>query len=490
MSQDIFIEIILSISYALLMKRSLYFSYAVAVLGIAFVYTFFILLENRLLPGIALTGDTMVFATFGLGWVHDLIPYRDLFDHKGPAIFFVNALAYTLGQGYMGIMLVEIAVATAWLALLLYLFREHPLYGMWSIISGLVIILGMAHNGGNFTEEYCLLFAVLSMVIFLTKKPSFFWQFFLYGLCGACTFLFRANNAIIPLLICCFAFLELRSWAAWKKAFMAAGLGFICIMLPTLGYFYGHDSLQSALDAALLYNLTYVDNSNTLQGALSLALRFSPAIIMECMLLGWLVYKQRDMRTLQCVILFFATLIIGCLLSGRKYNHYMITLLPVHFYLCHVAMPTLLSAAKIQWEKYKNSHALLQKMRTQKACCLMLLVAMLAMGTKVFFRFDDTPLQVERAALQDAGVSHSSAILNLNKVKGCRVFVVTESLPRQRIFFEPSGQGVNNQKFLWGRTAPEDYAQKYDFIVAEEAFTHEQFERVAHFHWGTLFKKK
>ncbi len=457
------------------------------------IYIFFILLENRLLPALSLSGDSMLFATFGKGWLHDMLPYRDLFDHKGPAIFFVNMLGYAMGALFsfpeLGIVLLEFLVALLWGALTLYLFREHKVYGMWTLITGMVVLLRDAHNGGNFTEEYSLVFAMLSMVIFLCKKPDFFWRFMFYGLCGAATFLFRANNAVVPLCICIFAFLELRTLRQWVQGFLAACLGFAVIVFPTALYFYAHDSLQLMIDAALWYNFTYVDNHDALRGALLVVWWFMPTLIMEMLLLFWLIRKQKNARTVQCLVLFVATLSIGCLLSGRTYNHYMINLLPVHFFLCYAAMPTLAPAAQKIWHKLQVRFSVVQKKHVSKACMIFLMVLCIATGLKAVQRFDFTHLNQEKALLQSVGAHEGSRILNLNKVRGCRIFVATGALPQQRIFFEPTGQNSHNQKYLFGRTTALEYAQNYDFIVGDADFSHPHFEPVASFAWGILYKK-
>ncbi len=467
-----------------------YFPYILPCLA----YIFFVLLDNRLLPGISGTGDTVLFATFGHAWLQDMLPYVDLFDHKGPAIFFVNMLGVAMGQGFeqveLGIVLLEVFFGAAWLALAFWLFRKNPSYGLWSLLMGIIVLLRDAHNGGNFTEEYSLVFAMACVVTFFSQNISLKWRFFLYGLCGAATFLFRMNNAIVPLVICMFAFSQLRSFAQWKQAVMASLVGFLSIILPTALYFYAHDALTLLLDAALRYNFTYVNHDESLQGVFKMIWRFAPALTMDGLLLAWLVVKQKNVRALQASILFFATLGIGCLLSGRAYNHYMITLLPAHFFLCYVAMPTLAPAAQKWWQKTHTRVAFLQKVTTPKNCMLFLCVALVAIGVKGVFRFDPSPLQEEKALLQSVGVHKNSAILNLNRVKGCRAFVATGALPRQRIFFEPTGQGPQNQKYLFGRTAPADYAKKYEFIVGDVDFTHEKYEYIASFSWGELYKRR
>ena len=41
--------------------------------------------------------DSAMFQTIGKYWAQGHLPYVELFDHKGPIIFFINALGYALG---------------------------------------------------------------------------------------------------------------------------------------------------------------------------------------------------------------------------------------------------------------------------------------------------------------------------------------------------------------------------------------------------------
>ena len=40
--------------------------------------------------------DSAMFQTMGKYWAEGYLPYVDLYDHKGPMIFFLNALGYAL----------------------------------------------------------------------------------------------------------------------------------------------------------------------------------------------------------------------------------------------------------------------------------------------------------------------------------------------------------------------------------------------------------
>ena len=69
--------------------------------------------------------DSAIFKTIGLGILQGKLPYTDLFDHKGPVIFYIDALGQWLIPGKAGIFLLQILS----LSLALYfIFRTVSLF--------------------------------------------------------------------------------------------------------------------------------------------------------------------------------------------------------------------------------------------------------------------------------------------------------------------------------------------------------------------------
>ena len=52
--------------------------------------------------------DSPIFQIIGKYWVKGIIPYRDLWDLKGPFIFFVNAVGYWVTGSRLGVYGIQI----------------------------------------------------------------------------------------------------------------------------------------------------------------------------------------------------------------------------------------------------------------------------------------------------------------------------------------------------------------------------------------------
>ena len=148
--------------------------------------------------------DSAIFQEIGLGILHGRMPYRDLFDNKGPLLYLINALGMLIG-GRMGIFLLQwlFNSLTLWL-----LYKTARLFasGLRSMVAVLVALLpySMFLCEGNMCEEWMLPF--LTLAIFLTvrgvlhhapKESSRVPIFpFILGMLFAAVALIRLNDAV------------------------------------------------------------------------------------------------------------------------------------------------------------------------------------------------------------------------------------------------------------------------------------------------------
>ena len=103
----------------------------------------------------------------GKGIVHGLVPYRDLYEQKGPILYFLHALCYLIpGDHFFGVYLLETAAFTAFSyyagkIICLYLPSSAP-YWILPVLSGLVLS-SESFCQGDSAEELC---AALLMITF------------------------------------------------------------------------------------------------------------------------------------------------------------------------------------------------------------------------------------------------------------------------------------------------------------------------------------
>lgn len=70
--------------------------------------------------------DQNCFFTVGKGMMTGLVPYRDLFEQKGPLLYFLHGLAYLVSpDSFIGVFGLEVASMTLWFV---YLYKLARLY--------------------------------------------------------------------------------------------------------------------------------------------------------------------------------------------------------------------------------------------------------------------------------------------------------------------------------------------------------------------------
>ena len=100
--------------------------------------------------------DSAMFQTMGKYWAEGYLPYVDLYDHKEPMIFFLNALGYAL-NGRNGVYIIQVLCIAISEALAYRLMADRLSKGK-ALTLALLLPLILAGNWqeGNTTEEYIL----------------------------------------------------------------------------------------------------------------------------------------------------------------------------------------------------------------------------------------------------------------------------------------------------------------------------------------------
>jgi len=271
--------------------------------------------------------------------------YIDAWEGKPPGIFYLNALGLWLGQGTRwGIWLLEFVflfgAALTGFNLMRKLWNNGAaLFGTVIWLIGFNSVLG----GGNYTEEYPLLFNFIAIYIFWKslRSPQKRVYDFIFGLTLALSFLFRANNIgvqisiALTMLIVAVHKKEIKLFLGKMVIWGMAGLlvlGAVCI------YFWTRHALGAMIEAAILYNFSYGGAQTDIGAGLHsgfLRLGYPAWIALAGYLLALYILVRRYVKdhTIDEITLFLAIgwpleLVLSSL-SGRGYGHYFISWLPV-----------------------------------------------------------------------------------------------------------------------------------------------------------------
>ena len=279
--------------------------------------------------------DSAVFKTMGLALLKGKVLYRDIFDHKGPYLYFMNALGQWMIHGRIGIFLLQVGGLSV---ALWYMFKTAKLFLKPSLAFICVLLALFIFGGhiqeGNQCEEWmmyaiCITFYyVCNYFVNKSEQTHPLHYSLIDGLCFGFTFFIRPNDAVAWIGG---IMLGVTLWLFYHKHYKNAILnvlcfvgGFVLMSIPVFIYFGIHHAISDMWYGLVVYNQEYSGGMMSLiksclkSGKLSLGLLFAMFL--------WLLYGTKHEK-----ILFFMLPAcgMGILLMGTAmFPHYSIVLTP------------------------------------------------------------------------------------------------------------------------------------------------------------------
>lgn len=294
--------------------------------------------------------DSAIFQTIGKYWAQGITPYADLFDHKGPLIFFVDAVGYAL-HGRAGILAVQ-TVSLAVSIWGLYRLGRTGLSRPWALAGTALALVYLARtfDEGNMTEEYSLPFLAVSLYLAARwcirrqddPAAPHPWQWAaVYGASFAAILMLRVTSAVA---VCSFVLviaLALLAKRQWRNLFANAGGflgGFALLTVPFAVYFACKGSLADVFYGTIGYNIFYATEfsiaeyyANSQWAASTLARVLgdfgAPLFLLAALCVASLVRHKNDL--LAWGGLLSTALSMYVLFTNRPYVHYFMIVTPL-----------------------------------------------------------------------------------------------------------------------------------------------------------------
>ena len=293
--------------------------------------------------------DLNVYMTVGREMLRGQVPYRDLFEQKGPLLFMLHAfLAVFFKQGYFGVYLTEV------IGFGLFLYYSAKICGLYvknRLAPYLVMVfLGVALplapsfvNTGSLEEIYLFAFPLSAywmlramhedrpltlredLVIGLLAGFGFWTK---YTFCG-----FFAGLALAVII-----WYGSRGW--WLRILRAAGemlAGLVLISVPVLLYFALHGALGDLFQVYFTDNMTIYAKEDDMTAAERILTALKQTYKKNRAAYGWLVWPgaafllaglRRHWRESLTVLLCFAGIAVTTYVSSPGYGYYGLTLAP------------------------------------------------------------------------------------------------------------------------------------------------------------------
>lgn len=262
--------------------------------------------------------DANTYLTMGRGLLHEVVPYRDLFDHKGPLLYFVYALGALLSpSGFFGIYLLQAAaLGTA----LFFLYQTALLVledsaraavctaalPIFLLTAGIYYLPANLDYGGGSAEEFCI--PLLAAALWLSARCEFrgHWGWgpmLAMGVLAGCVCLIKFNLVLFWVGLLLPVFLRFLVRRAWREFFLSlawGALGGSISVAPYLLYGAATGSLDDFFRCYILFNRSYAE-----------------AVSIPYLIATAAEQAYRNLATIPILLLALISLLLGLLLLRR-----------------------------------------------------------------------------------------------------------------------------------------------------------------------------
>ncbi|GAP05295.1 4-amino-4-deoxy-L-arabinose transferase [Anaerolinea thermolimosa] len=232
------------------------FVLAASLLGLALLALAYAMPHLMRIPDV----DSSIFQYFGERMREGQLPYRDVYDHKPPLIFYLNYWGLMLGGGSRwGIWALElIAVGSSALIGFTALKRFYGVLPAWVASAGFLMNLVFVHEGGNLTEEYALpfQFAAIGLLLEMERRRQGGWWAFCIGVCIAMASTLKqplAGPLVATGILMLWTRLARKQWRGLID-FIWLGLGFLAVWGGWFAFFALRGIFPEFWEAAFAYN--------------------------------------------------------------------------------------------------------------------------------------------------------------------------------------------------------------------------------------------
>lgn len=212
--------------------------------------------------------DINLYFNVGKAMFNGKVLYTEVFDHKGPFIFFIYGIGYLISNtSFFGMFLIEAAcwtlmIFTAYFTARLYL---DKIYAFIVALVFPVLLLSHTSEGGS-AEEFIVIFQVISLYLFIryfkeenssVHKPIYM---MIHGLMCIMVMLIKINLVIFwffPLLAIFINLILKKEYKNLVHNIFAFLLGVTIVAFPFLIYFFANKALSEFWNIYINLNRSY-----------------------------------------------------------------------------------------------------------------------------------------------------------------------------------------------------------------------------------------
>lgn len=273
--------------------------------------------------------DSSVFQYIGYRMLEGKFPYRDVFDHKGLLLYFLNVLGCWLpvcGQWIIECLWFLLPFAFAYRKLSVY-FGKHS-----TVIALTVFSAYYTWNsiGGNLTETYAAPLILLSLTLLICSVMEGMehpWRCFIHGIVGVLLLMLRPNTVPICAVVAVYYVMLASKKRSWASFFRCSGwtlCGVAVAAIPFVTYLGITGLFKDFWDCYILFNFHYASETSIA----SVHYQFLISSVFFVITAGIFHYAASGRREVYVLGLALQLITLGILWLNPQYEHYYVIFAP------------------------------------------------------------------------------------------------------------------------------------------------------------------
>ena len=287
-------------------------------------------------------GDSGIFKEMGLCLLQGKTPYVDLFDHKGPVLWFIQALGIWINPnwGLMTLQSLSLFCALVIFYKTVFLLLKKQFLSLIITIFGLLFLIAV-YEQGNLCEEWSLPFITIPIYLYIKRLISYkniespgycLIDSFITGLCVGVLAMIRLNNTapiigfVVWYYIKCLKYKEYRR--LWNDIAMICGGMATVIVLCSIFYFIkaGWNGIFEMLYGTFFFNYNYYKFGDT-PDSLFLRNYIIPLVFFSITLVCFINKKINKSINAPLTISYIITFLA---IGSFGFGHYMMLFIPLY----------------------------------------------------------------------------------------------------------------------------------------------------------------
>ncbi|MCR4650030.1 MAG: hypothetical protein K5776_13245 [Lachnospiraceae bacterium] len=273
--------------------------------------------------------DSAFFQAVGKLMHSGKLMYRDIYDQKGPLLYFIEYLGYCFPNGRYGVLFIQALFMSANIIALkktvwvLELKNKAAVF-MFSTFF-FFLCLSLYFDCGNLTEEYSLPFIFISLFLHfkgMKEKKYARYVAYVYGIGFGLIALIRITNSVLIDVCMLHLFLMCLIKKDFKNAILHSlrfGIGAVAAMAPFFAYYAIKGSFYDFFNTVFIFAYKYATGNSFLTRVINSRWSALVPFILFCIIAIFFCRKNLE-KTLFISLTLFFTLFV--LFLGYSFVHY------------------------------------------------------------------------------------------------------------------------------------------------------------------------